>query len=71
LSDSGKAGAMSLSALAMMNIWTLVQYGITAESLAAFVSSIVREFPEWIVIYVIALLVARYILGERYAQPKS
>jgi hypothetical protein len=69
--DVGKTGAVSLSAVAMMNIWTLFQYGITAESLADFLASVVREYPQWIFMYVIALLSARLLLGARYAQTES
>jgi len=71
LTDLGKTGASSLSAVAMMNIWPMVQYGITAESLADFFSSVIREFPQWSLIYMIALLSVRAILGARYAQPAS
>jgi hypothetical protein len=67
----GKTGLTSLSAVAMMNIFTLLQSGITAESLAAFLASLVREYPQWILIYVAALFAARCVLGKRYVQPDS
>lgn len=69
--DLGTRGGISISAVAMMNIWPLVQYGITAESMAELLGSIVREFPQWILIYLTALLATRCVLGERYVHPES
>jgi hypothetical protein len=71
LTYRGSAAAMSLSGVAMMNISSLVQYGITDESLANFIGVIVRGFPQWILVYCVALLAARCVLGARYVQAES
>ena len=51
-------GTVFVSALGMLGIWKLFQYGITNESLQGFFM-VVRGLPQTILIYVLALWIAR------------
>jgi len=68
LTFSTEAGTVAVAAVAMINIWPLFQYGVTAESLDGLVGMIIRGFPQMIFVYCLALGVARCVLGDRYAQ---
>jgi hypothetical protein len=62
------SAAVSVAAVAMINIWPFFQYGITAESLDGLVGMIIRGIPQMIFVYCLALGVARCLLGDRYVQ---
>ena len=64
-------GAMALSAVAMMNVWGLFQYGITAESIAGLLGTVARGFPQWVLVYLVAMTCARWALGKGYVAEKT
>jgi hypothetical protein len=52
-------GQVPVSALGMLGIWKLFQYGITSESLQGFFMMVVRGLPQNILIYLLAFWIAR------------
>lgn len=63
LSYRSANGRVFLSALGMLGIWKLFQYGITAESLQAMFMGVVRGVPQNIILYLVIFHMAR--LGAR------
>lgn len=63
LSYRSANGRVVLSALGMLGIWKLFQYGISAESLQAMFMGVVRGLPQSILLYLIIFNMAR--LGAR------
>jgi hypothetical protein len=63
LSYRSANGRVFLSALGMLGIWKLFQYGISAESLQALVMGVVRGLPQNILLYLVIFHMAR--LGAR------
>ncbi len=55
-----RSGATAITALAMMKLWELFVYGITAESIGKMFTFIVRECFQMILIY---LLVSGMVMG--------
>jgi hypothetical protein len=52
-------GRLLISALGMLGIWRLFQYGITGESLQYLFMVVVRGLPQSILFYLLAVLIAR------------
>jgi hypothetical protein len=52
-------GTVLISALGMLGIWRLFQYGITTESLQGFFTMLVRGLPQNILIYLLTFWIAR------------
>ncbi|MBW8328230.1 MAG: hypothetical protein K0M48_03445 [Thiobacillus sp.] len=63
LSYRSANGRVILSALGMLGIWKLFQYGISAESLQAMFMGVVRGVPQNIILYLVIFHMAR--LGAR------
>jgi hypothetical protein len=63
LSYRSANGRVFISALGMLGIWKLFQYGISAESLQALVMGVVRGLPQNILLYLVIFHMAR--LGAR------
>jgi hypothetical protein len=63
LSYRSANGRVFLSALGMLGIWKLFQYGISAESLQAMFMGVVRGLPQNIILYLVIFHMAR--LGAR------
>jgi hypothetical protein len=61
------AGRVVISAAAMMSIWHFFLHGITADSIGILFTFIVREFPQFVLTYVLALGASRLLLGKKYA----
>lgn len=59
LSFRNRGGQVVLSAVGMLAVWKLFQYGITAESLQAWVSTTLRAIPQNIVLFLVLAAVAR------------
>jgi hypothetical protein len=54
----------SLSALAMMNLWTFFYRGITAEALSNVFVFLLRGFGQTVLIYVVIFGIARMMFGD-------
>jgi hypothetical protein len=63
LSYRSAQGGVLVSALGMLGIWKLFQYGITTESLQGFFMMLVRGLPQNILIYLLCLALARGCAG--------
>jgi hypothetical protein len=61
------SGAIGLSAMAMMNTWFLFIDGVTGEGFQQVFESLLRRFPQKIIIYCLVLGVARFICRTRRA----
>jgi hypothetical protein len=59
LSYRAAQGGMLVSALGMLGIWRMFQYGITAESLQYLFMAVVRGLPQNIVMFLLILSMAR------------
>ncbi len=59
LSYRAAQGGMLVSALGMLGIWRMFQYGITAESLQYLFMAVVRGLPQNIVMFLLTLTLAR------------
>lgn len=53
------SGAASLSAVAMLAVWKVFQYGMAAESLSSWLSLVVRTLPQNAVLFLLMLFIAR------------
>lgn len=59
LSYRSAQGGVLVSALGMLGIWRMFQYGITTESLQGFFSYLIRGVPQNILMYLLTLWIAR------------
>ncbi|RFO95802.1 hypothetical protein DIC66_16580 [Rhodoferax lacus] len=59
LSYRAAQGCVFVSALGMLGIWKMFQYGITTESLQGFFMYVVRGVPQNILMYLLTLWIAR------------
>ncbi|MBT9463096.1 MAG: hypothetical protein IV113_03610 [Hydrogenophaga sp.] len=59
LSFRNRSGQVVLSAVGMLAVWRLFQYGVTSESLQAWVSGMLRTIPQNIVLFLLVAAVAR------------
>jgi len=60
LSYRSSKGNVVVSALGMLGIWNLFQYGISAESLQALFMGVVRGLPQKIVLFLVFFHLARF-----------
>ncbi len=65
------AGMASLSALAMMNLWTFFYRGITAEALSNVFVFLLRGFGQTVLIYVVIFGIARMMFGDGRTQGRE
>jgi hypothetical protein len=65
-----RQGAVVVSAVGMLAIWKLFQYGVAAESLHAWVGLLLRGLPQNIVLFLLVALVARA-LGSLFGPGRS
>lgn len=63
LSFRSVQGTMCVSALGMLGIWRMFQYGISAESLHVLFIGVVRGLPQTIILYLVIFHIAR--MGAR------
>jgi len=69
LSFRGPSGQVLLSAVGMLGVWKMFQYGLSSESLQAWVGLIGRTVPQNIVLFLIFATLARFgatVLGRLY-----
>lgn len=59
LSFRNRGGQVVLSAVGMLAVWKLFQYGVTSESLQAWASGPLRTIPQNIVLFLVVAAVAR------------
>lgn len=59
LSFRNRGGQVVLSAVGMLAVWKLFQYGVTAESLQAWASGTLRTIPQNIALFLVVAAVAR------------
>jgi hypothetical protein len=71
LSYRGSNGKVLISALGMLGVWRLFQYGITAESLHHIFNNVVRGFPQNILAYLSVTIVASKIVQFYTQTPTS
>jgi hypothetical protein len=69
LTTRGPAGTGSLTALAMMNIWPFFIHGISGDGFKYVIASVLRDFPQMILIYCIAFGLTRMTL--RFVRPEG
>lgn len=73
LSYRSSQGNVVVSALGMLGIWKLFQYGITAESLQALFMGVMRGLPQNIVLFLVIFHLARVsdrLLGSFRSMPR-
>ena len=63
LSFRGPKGEVWVSALGMLGIWRMFQYGISAESLQMLFMTVVRDLPQKIVLYLLLFYFSRWGAG--------
>jgi len=59
LSLRNRSGQVVLSAVGMLAVWKLFQYGVTSESLQAWASTTLRAIPQNILLFLVLAAVAR------------
>ncbi|PZO20608.1 MAG: hypothetical protein DCF26_02720 [Burkholderiales bacterium] len=59
LSFRNRSGQVVLSAVGMLAVWKLFQYGVTAESLQAWASTTLRAIPQNILLFLVVAALAR------------
>lgn len=63
LAYRARDGAVVISALGMLGIWRMFQYGISAESLQYLIQSVIRALPQNILLFVVIFYIARKLDG--------
>jgi hypothetical protein len=71
LAYRARDGVVMVSALGMLGLWKMFQYGISAESLQWLIQAVLRTLPQSILLFIIIFFIARKLDGGLRSLGKS